>query len=232
MNEKKKIIIAIDGYSSTGKSTFAKEIAKMLGYTYIDSGAMYRAATLYCLENNLIAGDKIKTDELINDLDNIDISFQYNSGSHLFETLLNGKNVEEKIRTVYVSNYVSPVSKIKELREKMVAIQRNMGKDKGIVMDGRDIGTVVFPQADLKIFMTASAHIRAQRRYDELIEKGMDVSFKEIENNILERDRIDSGREISPLKKADDAIALDNSNISIEEQMKWLMNIIEEKLTK
>lgn len=227
-----KLIIAIDGYSSCGKSTFAKEIAKMLGYIYIDSGAMYRAVTLYCLENKLIIEGEIHLSKLLEKLNGIEIGFHFNRDSQLFETILNGENVEEKIRTVYVSNYVSPVSKIKEVREKMVKIQRNLGKDKGIVMDGRDIGTVVFPDADLKIFMTASPAIRAQRRYDESIDKGQDVSFREIEKNILTRDKIDEGRKISPLKKASDALLLDNSHLSVKEQMEWVMKIIEDTLEK
>ena len=227
-----KLIIAIDGYSSCGKSTFAKQIAKTLGYIYIDSGAMYRAVTLYCLDNNLINDGEILINKLLEELDRIEIGFRFNHESQLFETILNGENVEEKIRTVYVSNFVSPVSKIKEVRKKMVKIQRNMGKDKGIVMDGRDIGTVVFPDADLKIFMTASANIRAQRRYDESIEKGQRVSFTEIEKNILTRDRIDEGRKISPLKRAHDALLLDNSHITVKEQMVWVMKIIEDTLEK
>ncbi|MEA1898586.1 MAG: (d)CMP kinase [Bacteroidota bacterium] len=227
-NTNSKLIIAIDGYSSCGKSTFAKQIAKTLGYIYIDSGAMYRAVTLYCLENNLINDGEILMSKLLGKLDKIEIGFRFNQDSQLFETILNGENVEEKIRTVYVSNYVSPVSKIKEVREKMVKIQRNLGKDKGIVMDGRDIGTVVFPNADLKIFMTASPAIRAQRRYDESVDKGQDVSFREIEKNILTRDRIDEGREISPLKRAHDALLLDNSHLNVKEQMEWVMKIIED----
>ncbi len=227
-----KLIIAIDGYSSCGKSTFAKQIAKTLGYIYIDSGAMYRAVTLYCLDNNLINDGEILMNKLLEELDRIEIGFRFNHESQLFETILNGENVEEKIRTVYVSNFVSPVSKIKEVRKKMVKIQRNMGKDKSIVMDGRDIGTVVFPDADLKIFMTASANIRAQRRYDESIEKGQRVSFTEIEKNILTRDRIDEGRKISPLKRAHDALLLDNSHITVKEQMVWVMKIIEDTLEK
>jgi len=225
-----KLIIAIDGYSSCGKSTFAKEIAKRLGYIYIDSGAMYRAVTLYCLENKLIIEGEIQLNRLLKELDGIEIEFHLNQSSQLFETILNKENVEEKIRTVYVSNYVSPVSKIKEVRKKMVEIQRTLGMDKGIVMDGRDIGTVVFPDADLKIFMTANPEIRAQRRYDESMEKGQKVSYKEIEKNISTRDKIDKGREISPLRKAPDALLLDNSHLSVKEQMEWVMKIIEDIL--
>ncbi len=231
-NANSKLIIAIDGYSSCGKSTFAKQIAKTLGYIYIDSGAMYRAVTLYCMNNNLINEGKILTSKLVAKLDKIEIGFHFNQNSQLFETILNGENVEEQIRTVHVSNYVSPVSKIKEVREKMVEIQRNLGRNKGIVMDGRDIGTIVFPNADLKIFMTASPAIRAQRRYDESIEKGQDVSYREIEKNIHARDRIDEGREISPLKRAHDALLIDNSHLSVKEQMEWVMKIIEDILQK
>lgn len=231
-NTNSKLIIAIDGYSSCGKSTFAKQIAKALDYIYIDSGAMYRAVTLYCMENNLINKGEILLSKLLEVLDKIEIGFRFNQDSQLFETILNGENVEEKIRTVYVSDFVSPVSKIKKVREKMVEIQRNLGSDKGIVMDGRDIGTVVFPDADLKIFMTASPAIRAQRRYDESKEKGQDVSYREIEKNILTRDKIDEGREISPLKRAHDALFLDNSHLSVKEQMEWVMKIIEDILEK
>lgn len=226
------LIIAIDGYSSCGKSTFAKQIAKTLGYIYIDSGAMYRAVTLYCMKNNLIKEGEILTSKLVEELDKIEIGFHFNQNSQFFETILNGENVEEQIRTVHVSNYVSPVSKIKEVREKMVEIQRNLGRNKGIVMDGRDIGTIVFPNADLKIFMTASPAIRAQRRFDESLMKGQDVSYREIEKNILTRDRIDEGREISPLKKAHDALLLDNSHLGVKEQMEWVMKIIEDILEK
>ncbi len=231
-NANSKLIIAIDGYSSCGKSTFAKQIAKTLGYIYIDSGAMYRAATLYCMENSLINEGEVLISKLLAKLNKIKIGFHFNRDSQLFETILNDENVEERIRTVSVSNFVSPVSKIKEVREKMVEIQRNLGKNKGIVMDGRDIGTIVFPNADLKIFMTANPAIRTQRRYDESIEKGQDVSYREIENNILTRDRIDEGREISPLKMAHDAILLDNSHLSVKEQMEWVMKIIEDILEK
>ena len=231
-NANSKLIIAIDGYSSCGKSTFAKQIAKTLGYIYIDSGAMYRAVTLYCMKNNLIKEGEILTSKLVEELDKIEIGFHFNQDSQFFETILNRENVEEQIRTVHVSNYVSPVSKIKEVREKMVEIQRNLGRNKGIVMDGRDIGTIVFPNADLKIFMTASPAIRAQRRFDESLMKGQDVSYREIEKNILTRDRIDEGREISPLKRAHDALLLDNSHLSVKEQMEWVMKIIEDILEK
>ncbi len=225
-----KLTIAIDGYSSCGKSTFAIEVAKKMKYLYIDSGAMYRAVTFYCLQNNLIKNGKLNEDRLIHSLKNIHISFQYNPKKEANEIFLNGINRSEEIRSVEVSNYVSQVSKIKKVREKMVELQRELGKNKQIVMDGRDIGTVVFPDADLKIFMTADPAIRAERRYKELVEKGKKVDYNEIEKNIRERDFIDENREFSPLRKAPDAIVLDNSHMSVKEQMKWIMDLINQKL--
>jgi len=223
--ENRKIIVAIDGYSSTGKSSFAKQIARMLGYIYVDTGAMYRAVTLYCINNNFINKNKLDVDKIIENLSNINIKFIFNSKTEKSETFLNDKNVENEIRDIEVSNNVSAISTIPEVRSQMVALQQKMGKDKGIVMDGRDIGTVVFPCAELKIFMTAKPEIRAMRRYNELQENGSNVTFEEIEKNIIERDYIDTHREASPLKKADDAIVLDNSNISIDVQMQWFKNI-------
>ena len=223
--ENRKIIVAIDGYSSTGKSSFAKQIARMLGYIYVDTGAMYRAVTLYCINNNFINKNKLDVDKIIENLSNINIKFIFNSKTEKSETFLNDKNVENEIRDIEVSNNVSAISTIPEVRSQMVALQQKMGKDKGIVMDGRDIGTVVFPCAELKIFMTAKPEIRAMRRYNELQENGSNVTFEEIEKNIIERDYIDTHRETSPLKKADDAIVLDNSNISIDVQMQWFKNI-------
>lgn len=221
----KKITIAIDGFSSCGKSTMAKDLAREIGYIYIDSGAMYRAITLYCIENYLFNADgNIKTDELRKQIDNIHVSFCLNPNMSKPETYLNGVNVESKIRTMEVSSKVSIVAALGFVREALVRLQQEMGKNKGIVMDGRDIGTVVFPDAELKIFVTASAEIRAQRRYDELTAKGQSVSYEDILRNVEERDRIDQTREVSPLKKADDAITLDNSNMSIEEQKTWLKN--------
>lgn len=221
----KKITIAIDGFSSCGKSTMAKDLAREIGYIYIDSGAMYRAITLYCIENYLFNADgNIKTDELRKQIDNIHVSFCLNPNMSKPETYLNGVNVESKIRTMEVSSKVSIVAALGFVREALVRLQQEMGKNKGIVMDGRDIGTVVFPDAELKIFVTASAEIRAQRRYDELTAKGQSVSYEDILRNVEERDRIDQTREVSPLKKADDAITLDNSNMSIEEQRTWLKN--------
>lgn len=223
----KKITIAIDGFSSCGKSTMAKDLAREIGYIYIDSGAMYRAVTLYCIENSLVDGKEINTDKLREAMKDIRISFQLNAETGLPDTYLNGVNVESKIRTMEVSSLVSPVATLDFVREAMVAQQQAMGKEKGIVMDGRDIGTTVFPDAELKIFVTASAEVRAQRRYDELKAKGQETSYEEILANVKERDFIDQNREVSPLRKADDAILLDNSNLTIAEQKEWLMKQFE-----
>ena len=221
----KKITIAIDGFSSCGKSTMAKDLAKEIGYIYIDSGAMYRAVTLFCIENSLFASDgEVNAEELKKRIGEINISFRLNDMTSKPETFLNGVNVESKIRTMDVSSRVSLVAALGFVREALVKQQQEMGKNKGIVMDGRDIGTVVFPDAELKVFVTASAEIRAKRRYDELMAKGQKVSYDEILKNVEERDRIDQNREVSPLKKADDAIILDNSNMSVEEQKTWLKN--------
>lgn len=221
----KKITIAIDGFSSCGKSTMAKDLAKEIGYIYIDSGAMYRAVTLYCLENSLFTSDgSVNSEELEKHINDISVSFCLNNDTLKPETFLNGVNVESKIRTMEVSSMVSLVAALGFVREALVKLQQEMGKSKGIVMDGRDIGTVVFPDAELKIFVTASAEIRAQRRYDELLAKGQEVSFDEILKNVEERDRIDQTRTVSPLRKADDAIVLDNSNMTLEEQKAWLIN--------
>ena len=221
-----KLIIAIDGYSSSGKSTFAKAIAKRLRYTYIDSGAMYRAVTLESLRRNIIRDDSVNQEDLKNLLDDITINFQFNKEKDRNETYLGEENIEEEIRSIHVSSFVSQISKIRMVREKLVKIQQEMGKNKGIVMDGRDIGTVVFPYADYKIFMTASVDIRAERRYKELIEKGMKASFSEVRENIIQRDWIDENREESPLRKADDAIILDNSNMTPEEQLVWFFDLL------
>lgn len=219
----KKITIAIDGFSSCGKSTMAKDLAKEIGYIYIDSGAMYRAVTLYSMENGLFAGDNIDAKELEKQMENIHISFRLNPLTMRPDTYLNEVKVEDKIRTMEVSSKVSPISALGFVREAMVEQQRKMGEKKGIVMDGRDIGTTVFPNAELKIFVTASPEIRAKRRYDELKAKGADASFDEILENVKSRDYIDQNREVSPLCKADDAILLDNSNMTIQEQKEWLM---------
>lgn len=219
----KKIIIAIDGFSSCGKSTMAKDLAREVGYIYIDSGAMYRAVTLYSIENGIFDGETIDAKKLRKEIGNIHISFRLNQENGRPETYLNGVNVENKIRTMEVSSKVSPISALDFVREALVAQQQAMGAEKGIVMDGRDIGTTVFPHAELKIFVTASAEIRAQRRYDELKAKGQEASFDKILENVKQRDYIDQNREVSPLRKAEDALLLDNSNLTIEEQKKWLM---------
>lgn len=219
----KKIIIAIDGFSSCGKSTMAKDLAKEIGYIYIDSGAMYRAVTLYCLEHNLFNADgSIREDELQRQMKDIHISFCMDAETRCPVTCLNGVDVEGQIRTLKVSSHVSPVAALGFVRKAMVEQQQAMGKERGIVMDGRDIGTAVFPNAELKIFVTASARIRAQRRYDELKAKGQEVSLEEILKNVEERDRIDQTREISPLRMAEDAILLDNSHMTVDEQKNWL----------
>jgi cytidylate kinase len=230
MKSKQELVIAIDGHSSGGKSTFAKTIAKELGITYVDSGAMYRAVTLYAMENNLILDGVIDEPELVRQLDKISIEIIFNAEESRYETWMNGKNIEDDIRTVAVSSFVSPVSKIREVREALVDLQREMARDKGVVMDGRDIGTVVFPDADIKIYLTAKPEIRAQRRNSEMKEKGMEASYKEILENIMDRDQQDSTRDISPLRKADDAIELDNSSMTPEEQMVWFKNILRNKL--
>lgn len=224
---KKKITIAIDGYSSTGKSTIAKELAKELGYSYVDTGAMYRAVTLYAIENNYFDEEDFFRNLLIADLDKIDISFVYNDQLGYGEVYLNGTNVESQIREMTVSNKVSVVAQVLEVRKAMVAQQQKMGKDKGVILDGRDIGTVVFPDAEVKLFMTASADIRAKRRYDELVSKGNnEVTYDEVLKNVEERDYLDTTRTESPLLKADDAIEYDNGNKSKEEQFNEILDII------
>lgn len=220
----KKITIAIDGYSSCGKSTMAKDLAREVGYIYVDTGAMYRSVTLYAMRNGLFNADgSINTCELEQKMGEINISFRLNSETGRPDTYLNGELVEKDIRTMEVSARVSTIAALPFVRKALVARQQAMGKEKGIIMDGRDIGTVVFPDAELKIFVTASAEVRAQRRYDELKAKGMPADFDDILKNVKERDYIDSHREVSPLRKADDAIELDNSNMTIAEQKAWLM---------
>lgn len=226
----KDIVIAFDGHSSCGKSTVAKVIAKELGYTYVDSGAMYRMVTLLAMRNGLIDGVQIKKEELKNLLNDISIEFKYNTAKQQ-ESYLNGENVESEIRTIKVSDKVSYISELDFVREKLVELQQKMGDQKRIVMDGRDIGTVVFPNAELKIFMTASPKVRAQRRYDELISKGQQVTFEEVLENVEKRDYIDQNRDISPLRKADDAVVLDNSDITREEQNKWVLDLIYENFS-
>lgn len=225
---KKKIIIAIDGHSSCGKSTMAKALAKQFGYVYIDTGAMYRVVTLVALRNGWITNKTPDTKKVIAGLQDILITFKWDENLGKNTTFLNGENVEDEIRQLEVSENVSPISTIAEVRHEMVRQQRENGKNKGIVMDGRDIGTVVFPNAELKIFMTASAEIRAQRRYDELTAKGEKVKLDEIIANVVSRDNIDSNRAVSPLKQADDALILDNSNLSREEQLEWTINKVKE----
>ena len=224
---KQPIVISLDGYSSCGKSSFAKTIAKELGYIYIDSGAMYRAITLFAMQNGLIRNGKADQYSLEKYLSELEIDFRYNSNSSQYETCLNGENVESKIRSMEVSENVSEVSKIKSVRQRLVALQRRMGEKKGIVMDGRDIGTVVFPNADIKIFMTATLEVRAQRRFLELKEKGLSVSLEEVKENLTQRDNIDQNRTESPLKKADDALILDNSNMTPAQQLEWFKKILE-----
>lgn len=221
-----KIIIAIDGYSSTGKSTVAKQLAKHLGYVYIDSGAMYRAVTYFAMTNGLIDQDHFDAEVLISKLDEIQIRFVFNADLGFAEVYLNNVNVEREIRSMEVSNLVSKVSAIPEVRRQLVRQQHKMGEEKGIVMDGRDIGTVVFPNAELKIFMTASAETRATRRYNELKAKGDHVSFDAVLKNVQERDHLDSTRNDSPLYKAEDAIEIDNSNMTVEEQLQTVLGLV------
>ncbi|MCF7559977.1 (d)CMP kinase [Sabulilitoribacter multivorans] len=221
-----KITIAIDGFSSTGKSTVAKQIAKHLGYVYVDSGAMYRAVTLYAMQKGLISKSDFNIEALIYQLPSINISFKFNKSLGFAEVYLNDVNVEKEIRTLEVSSFVSKVAEVSEVRQKLVEQQQKMGKDKGVVMDGRDIGTVVFPDAELKLFMTASAETRAKRRYEELVERGDAVNFEQVLKNVKERDYIDSNREDSPLIKAKDAIEVDNSNMTLKEQFDKIIQLV------
>lgn len=226
----KKITIAIDGFSSCGKSTMAKDLAKEIGYIYVDTGAMYRSVTLYALQHGMFGADNsIDTAALEKAMPQIKISFKLNAETGRPDTYLNGQLVEKDIRTMEVSSRVSPIAALPFVRKALVQQQQAMGKEKGIVMDGRDIGTVVFPDAELKVFVTASAEVRAQRRFDELKAKGMPADLQDILKNVQERDYIDSHREVSPLRKADDAVELDNSNMTIAEQKQWLRNIFEER---
>lgn len=231
-NRNRKIIIAVDGHSSCGKSTLARELARVLDYIYLDSGAMYRAVTLFALRNKLAGNGEVNRQALVERLTEIHIDFRFNPQTAQNDTWLNGENVEEEIRKIVVSENVSPVATIAEVRSALVALQQAMGKHKGIVMDGRDIGTVVFPKAELKIFMTARPEVRAQRRYEELRAKGQDVSFAEILENVEKRDRIDSGREISPLRQANDALILDNSDLTRSEQLNWTLERVNEIIMK
>lgn len=223
---KKQITIAIDGFSSTGKSTLAKQLAQKLGYIYVDTGAMYRAVAYFAMQNQLISVDSFNKVDLVNQLKNIVLEFKFNSELGFAEMYLNGVNVEKAIRTIEVSGYVSKVAEVSEVRAKLVEQQQEMGKNKGIVMDGRDIGTVVFPDAELKIFMTASAATRAQRRFDELVQKGDSVSYDEVLKNVEERDYIDTHREDSPLIMAEDAVEIDNSHLTREEQFQAVLELV------
>ena len=225
----KKIVIAIDGFSSCGKSTMAKDLARRIGYVYVDTGAMYRSVTLFALNHHLFNEDgSVKADQLEKLMPEVNISFKLNTETGRPDTYLNGVCVENDIRSIEVSSHVSPIAAIPFVREALVAQQQRMGGDKGIVMDGRDIGTTVFPEAELKIFVTASAEVRAQRRYDELKAKGAEANYDDILKNVQERDYIDTHREVSPLRKADDALELDNSHMTIEEQNAWLMQRFEQ----
>lgn len=225
----KKIVIAIDGHSSCGKSTMAKHLAKQLGYIYVDTGAMYRCVTLYAMENGLFSGKSLDSDALEQRIDEVDISFMRDDTGALC-AVLNGKNVEKEIRSMSVSERVSMVAKQPFVRKKLVEQQQLMGKEKGIVMDGRDIGTTVFPDAELKIFVTASDEVRAERRYKELLEKGDEADYNEILANVKERDYIDSHRAVSPLRMADDAVLLDNSFMTLDQQNQWLLDKVNEQL--
>lgn len=228
----KKITIAIDGYSSCGKSTMAKDLARSIGYVYIDTGAMYRAVTLYAMRHGIIHSGSIDADKLQAEMGNVNISFKLNTETGMPDTYLNGELVEREIRTLEVSNNVSPIATLAFVRAAMVCQQQAMGKEKGIVMDGRDIGTTVFPDAELKIFVTASPEVRAQRRYDELKGKGMPAEYNDILANVKERDYIDSHREVSPLRQAEDAVVLDNSHMTIPEQKEWLLAKFKETIEK
>ncbi|MCV6630919.1 MAG: (d)CMP kinase [Flavobacteriaceae bacterium] len=225
-----KITIAIDGLSSTGKSTIAKQLARKLGYIYVDTGAMYRAITYFALQKGYIKDPHIDEKDLIQDLEKIDIQFVFNKDLGFGEVHLNGHNVEQHIRSMEVSAMVSPISAIGEVRKKLVALQQKMGKDKGVVMDGRDIGTVVFPNAELKLFLTASAKARATRRYKELLDKGESVSYEAVLENVQKRDHLDSTRSISPLKQAKDAVPIDNSDMGLEEQFERILSLVKRKL--
>lgn len=220
-----RIIIAIDGFSSSGKSSMAKQLAKTIGYAYVDSGAMYRAVTLYAMRKGISTPDSLNEKALIDELSNIAISFRVDDATGRSRTMLNGEDVEDQIRTIEVSNQVSPVSAVAEVRRDLVKKQQAFGVEKGIVMDGRDIGTTVFPDAEMKVFVDASPEVRAKRRHLELQQKGQDVAYEDVYKNVCERDHIDSTRQESPLRKADDAYVLDNDNMTIEEQNQWLLDL-------
>lgn len=225
-----RINIAIDGYSSCGKSTLAKAMAKELNYLYVDTGAMYRAVTLFALKHNIAKNNTLNAEKLVEQLEAIFITFKFSTETGKFQTYLNGKNVEREIRSMQVSKYVSPVAAVPEVRRKLVKLQQRMAETRGVIMDGRDIGTVVLPDAELKFFMTASSHVRAQRRYKELIGKGTEITFDEVLENIETRDHIDTTRETDPLKAADDAIIVDNSDLTIDEQYTFIMGHVHKHL--
>lgn len=224
----KPITIAIDGYSSCGKSTIAKALAAKMGYSYVDTGAMYRAVTLYCIEHGVIKDGAFNEQEVVRALSDIHLSFKFNPNTKSSETFMNGKNIEKDIRSMIVSASVSPVSKIHDVRVHLVALQREMGKNKGVVMDGRDIGTNVFPDAELKIFMTADPDVRSHRRYDELAAKGVKITFEEVRENLISRDHEDTHRKENPLVQAPDAIILDNTDLNREEQLEFVMKLVED----
>ncbi|QSS97111.1 (d)CMP kinase [Psychroflexus sp. ALD_RP9] len=226
----KDITIAIDGHSSTGKSTVAKQLAKQLNYTYVDTGAMYRAVTYFAMQNNCFNGAQLQTEALLKQLDEISISFDFNQETQKSYILLNGKNVEDSIRSMSVSNKVSTVAKIPQVRSKLVEIQQKMGKKGRIVMDGRDIGSVVFPDAELKLFMTASVEARAQRRFNEIKSKNPQVTYQDVLNNVIERDQIDSTRSVSPLIKTEDAILIDNTNLTPEAQFTQILQLAQQRI--
>lgn len=226
----KKIIIAIDGFSSSGKSTMARDLARRIGYVYVDSGAMYRAVTLYALRHGMVSDGTLDIDSLIGALPEIEISFRPAGEDGVQHTVLNGEDVEKEIRTMEVSGMVSPVAAIPEVRHRLVDLQRGFGKDRGIVMDGRDIGTTVFPDAEMKVFVDASPEVRAERRVKELLEKGEKVDFESVLANIRERDHIDTTRKESPLAKAEDAVVLDNDRLTIPQQMDWLLNLFAQRI--
>lgn len=227
----KKIIIAIDGFSSTGKSTLAKQLAKELGYVYVDTGAMYRAVTYFAMQNHWVSEEHLDKEQVVQNLNKVQLRFQFNDALGFAEMYLNGENVEKEIRTLEVSQKVSRIAEISEVRAKLVQQQQEMGQDKGIVMDGRDIGTVVFPEAELKIFMTASAETRAERRYKELLDKGQTVTYEEVLENVEQRDYIDTHREDSPLVQAEDAVVIDNSDLTREEQFAKVMELVKQKIS-
>ena len=224
----KPITIAIDGYSSCGKSTIAKALAAKMGYSYVDTGAMYRAVTLYCIEHGVIKDGAFNEQEVVRALGDIHLSFKFNPNTKSSETFMNGKNIEKDIRSMIVSASVSPVSKIHDVRVHLVALQREMGKNKGVVMDGRDIGTNVFPDAELKIFMTADPDVRSHRRYDELAAKGVKITFEEVRENLISRDHEDTHRKENPLVQAPDAVVLDNTDLTREEQLDFVMKLVED----